>query len=132
VPFIGPQLPNATTTTIDEHIDVLPYLNIPAENDVISMEILEAGPQIEFSGSSANQSGEVDNVGSTNIVLALAAMSTNFLNLELQPDELDAIPPKQGQLVANDNQGPDQQLAEDLQNNNIQHIGMALCHENPT
>jgi hypothetical protein len=45
VPSIGPQLPNATTAVIDEHIDVLPYLNIPVENDVISMEISTAGPK---------------------------------------------------------------------------------------
>jgi hypothetical protein len=45
VPFIGPQLPNATTAVIDEHIDVLPYLNILVENDVIGMEISTASPE---------------------------------------------------------------------------------------
>jgi hypothetical protein len=31
----------------------------------------------------------------------LATVHTNFLHLEIQPQEMDAIPPKQGQVVAN-------------------------------
>jgi hypothetical protein len=128
VPFIGPQLPN-NVAAIGGIFAILQELNIRANNDAFSMEISAAVPQVELSGSSINQSGEVDNVGSPEIVLALATAPTN-LHLELQPHELDAIPPEEGQLALIDNQNPDQQHADGQNHNNIQQIGMALLPNN--
>jgi hypothetical protein len=53
------------------------------------MEISAAGPPVEISGTSVEQSAGLEKAITPEIVLALVVEPTNFLPLEIQPHELN-------------------------------------------
>jgi hypothetical protein len=91
VPFICPLPPGHADENGDNFALPLEF-NVPVANEeVISIDISAAGPQVELSGASIVQSDEIGSAASPEIVLALAIEPANFVNLEIQPHEFDAL-----------------------------------------
>jgi hypothetical protein len=86
LPFIGPM------PLLDDEGFANPPQNVPGLNEEATrLEISSSGPQADVSGTSCIQASEDESLEEVEIVLALKAAPTNFLDLELQPHELGVI-----------------------------------------
>jgi hypothetical protein len=82
LPFIGPM------PLLDDEGFANPPQNLPDLNEeATSLKISASGP-----GTSSIQASRDESLEEDEIVLALKAAPTNFLDLELQPHELGVIP----------------------------------------